>query len=295
MHAQKEWIMGKVALHKLNNSSVFRKIAMGTWATAKDPSVYGLIEIDMSKALAQVDDYQKLHNVKISPAHMVGKAVAYCMKRRPEINGMIRGKQIYLRDNVALFYQVNIPGEGKDKVKKATLAGTVLHEAENLTLAGISQELYKKAQNLREGKDLEIKRNMDMFKLIPWSLTGIYLDFVSWLIYGLNLNLSFLGVPKDPFGSIMITNIGSLGIDMAWAPLVPYSRVPLLLAVGATTNKPWVVDNKIEIRPILSIGVTFDHRMIDGVHAAQMAQEFKKCFDNPKDFLFNDNLRHDQG
>ncbi|HAZ12119.1 MAG: hypothetical protein A2X86_06285 [Bdellovibrionales bacterium GWA2_49_15] len=282
--------MGKVALRLLEDSSVFRKMAMGTWAVAKDPSVYGLLEIDLSKTVTLVEAYEKKHNVKVTPAHMVGKAVAYCMKRRPEINGMIRGKKIYLRENVSLFYQVNIPGEGKDKVKKATLSGAVIHEAENLTLAKIAQGLSRKAQDLREGKDLEIKRNMELFKFIPWRLTGLYLDFVSWLMYGLNLNLSFLGVPKDPFGSIMITNIGGLGLDIAFAPLVPYSRVPVLLAVGAITDKPWVVDGQIVIRPILPIGATFDHRLIDGIHAAQMAQDFKKCFNEPEKYLFSDDI-----
>ena len=280
--------MGKVALKLLKDPSVFRKMAMGTWEVAKDPSVYGLIEIDLTNTLASLDAYQKKHNVKITPAHLVGKAVAYCMKRRPEINGMIRGKKIYLRENVALFYQVNIPGEGKDKIKKATLSGAVLHEAENMTLAQIAGGLANKAKNLREGKDLEIKRNMELFKFIPWRLCGLYLDFVGWLMYGLNLNLSFLGVAKDPFGSIMITNIGGLGIDIAWAPLVPYSRVPVLLAVGAITDKAWVVDKKVEVRPILPIGVTFDHRLIDGIHAAQMAQDFKNCFNEPEKYLFNE-------
>jgi len=283
--------MPNVSIKLLKNTSVFRKIAMGTWKVAKDPSVYGEIKVDMTHALAHLEEYQKKHNVKITPAHLVGRAVTYCMRRRPEINGFIRGSRIYLRDNVALFYQVNIPGEGEDKIKKATLAGAVIHEAEGLNLAQLAFALSDKASRIRDGRDVELKNNMNLFKLIPWCLCGLYLDFVSWLMYGLNLNLRWLGVPQDPFGSIMITNVGSLGIDIGWAPLVAYSRVPVLLALGAVTNKPWVVADKIEIRPILSIGVTFDHRMVDGIHASQMAAEFKKCFENPLDVLFNDNLK----
>jgi pyruvate/2-oxoglutarate dehydrogenase complex dihydrolipoamide acyltransferase (E2) component len=39
------------------------------------------------------------------------------------------------------------------------------------------------------------------------------------------------------------------------------------------------------VRPILPIGVTFDHRLIDGVHAAQMSAEFKKCFAEPAKYF----------
>lgn len=39
--------MGKVDLELLDDVSPFRKVAMGTWRTAKDPSVYGIMEVDM--------------------------------------------------------------------------------------------------------------------------------------------------------------------------------------------------------------------------------------------------------
>ncbi|MDC1175108.1 2-oxo acid dehydrogenase subunit E2 [Bacteriovoracaceae bacterium] len=277
--------MRNLPLEKLKDTSPFRKIAMGTWKTAKDPSVYGVLEIDMQPVLDLVPEYEKKHGVKITPAHLVGKAVAHCMKIRPEINGLIRGNRIWLRDKVTLFYQVNIPGEGEDKIKKATLSGCTIDGAEDLSTAEISSAIKSKASNVRTGKDKEMKKNMGIFKIMPWWCAKYYLNLASFLLYGLNLNLSWLGFPRDPFGSVMITNIGSLGIDLAWAPLCPYTRVPLLLAVGATKDKPWVIDGEVKVRPIMPIAVTFDHRLIDGIHASQMAAEFKKCFANPKEML----------
>lgn len=280
--------MANLKLKALTGVSPFRKVAMGTWKTAKDPSVYGIVEIDMDPVLRLLPEYEKKYNVKISPAHLVGKAIAHCMKLRPEINGMIRWSKIYLRDSVSLFYQVNIPGNGNgdDKVKKATLSGAVVRDAENLNAGEIALELKKRADDIRTGKDKELKKNMDVFKILPWWLTGAYLNIASFLIYSLNINLSFIGVPRDPFGSVMITNIGSLGLDLAFAPLCPYTRVPLLLTVGAMKETPVVVEGKIEVRKVLPIGVTFDHRFIDGVHAAQMSAEFKKCFAEPEKYLF---------
>lgn len=283
--------MPNVLMHKPERVSSFRKISMGTWKTAKDPSVYGYLEIDMSEVYAKIEAYEKKHQVRVTPSHIVGRAVTYCMRRRPEINGMLRNHQIYLRDEVALFYQVNVPGEPGAKIEKANLAGTVIHQAESLTLAGLARALAQKSTRVKKGEDEEIKRNMNIFHYIPWRLTGLYLDFVSWLIYGLNLDLRSLGVPKDPFGSVMITNVGSIGVDVAWAPLVAYSRVPLLLTVGMVSDKPWVVNGEVVVRPVLPIGVTFDHRMIDGIHASQMAKDFKECFANPDAILFNDDIK----
>ncbi len=100
-----------------------------------------------------------------------------------------------------------------------------------------------------------------------------------------NFNLGFLGLPRDPFGSVMISNVGGMGINVAWAPLVPYSRVPLLMTLGAITDKAVVENGEVKVRPILPIGVMFDHRLIDGVHAAQMSAEFKKCFAEPAEYF----------
>jgi len=280
--------MGKIKLTPLKDTSVFRKIAMGTWKDAKDPSVYALVEIDLKPTLDLLDAYCSKHDVKISPAHLVGKALSYCMTRRPEINGMIRGSKIYLRDTVSLFYQVNIPGTGDDKIKKATLSGTTIVGAENMSTAGIAQALKNKASDIRSGKDREITKNLDAFKYMPWWFSKYYLNIASWLIYGLNIDLSFLGIPRDPFGSAMITNVGGMGIDLGWAPLCPYSRVPLLLTVGSIKERAWVVDGEVKPRPVMQIGVTFDHRLIDGIHASQMAADFKKCFSEPEKYLLND-------
>jgi pyruvate dehydrogenase E2 component (dihydrolipoamide acetyltransferase) len=282
--------MGRINLFKVKKAPLIRKMAMGTWKTAKDPSVYGFAEIDMLNAMNALDDYNKKHGVKVTPTHLVGRAITYCMQKRPEVNGLIRGSRIYLRKEVDLFFQVSIPGKGHDKRKGADLSGTVVKKAETKTLAEIAKELTGQADKMKHGDYGDLKKSMNIFKLLPWWFTGIFLDFISWLNYGLNLNLSWLGVPKDPFGSVMITNVGGLGVEVAWAPLVPYSRVPVLLTVGSIRKKPWVVDDKVEIRPIMAIGVTFDHRFVDGIHVAQMAEDFKYCFAHPEKILLNDDF-----
>jgi pyruvate dehydrogenase E2 component (dihydrolipoamide acetyltransferase) len=101
-------------------------------------------------------------------------------------------------------------------------------------------------------------------------------------MYTLNLWTPLLGSPRDPFGSCMITSIGSLGLDMAFAPLVPYSRVPLLIAVGAARETPVVRDGRLTVALISRLCVTIDHRLIDGMHAAKMAKTMLAVFANPE-------------
>ncbi|MEO5668924.1 MAG: 2-oxo acid dehydrogenase subunit E2 [Bdellovibrionota bacterium] len=277
--------MGKVIFRKNYDPPVFRKVAFGTWVTASDPSVYAQVDVDMTASLSFAEKYSAQHGVKITPTHLVARAIARCMVSRPEINGMIRRGRIYLREHVAIFFQVNMPGSGVDKVKGASLSGTTIHEAENYSVADIAKRLNKSASDIREDKDPALKQSMQMIRMLPWRLVRPFLLFTTWVIYGLNLDLAFLGFPRDPFGSVMITNIGGMGIDIAWAPLCPYTRVPLLLTIGAIKDRVVAIDGKPEVRRIMSIGVTFDHRLIDGAHAAQMSKEFKQCFEDPETYF----------
>jgi pyruvate/2-oxoglutarate dehydrogenase complex dihydrolipoamide acyltransferase (E2) component len=277
--------MGHIEMTRLDRAPVFRKIAMGSWRTPREGNVYSWIDIDMTKALKFTEEYSSKHNVKITPVHLVGMAIKRCLKERPEINGMIRGSRIYLRKKVALFFSVNIPPKEGDKTGKAILSGATIEDADDMSLSELANALQKRAEIIRDRKDAKFERNFAIIKWVPWGLMELFLDFMSWLTYGLNMNFTWLGVPKDPFGSVLITNVGSLGVEVALPPLIAYTRMPLLLSVGAVRPMAVVVDNQVVARPVMTIGVVFDHRFMDGVHGAQMSKLFKKCFDDPETYL----------
>ncbi|WII72066.1 2-oxo acid dehydrogenase subunit E2 [Bdellovibrio sp. 22V] len=272
----------KPKLRLSKGGSAFRKIAMGSWRTAGDPSVYGLLEIDMSKALAYIKEKEASTGVKITVSHLVGKAAAIAMKERPEINGMIRFNRIYLREHVDLFYQVNVPGNPNDPVGKANLTGVVVRQAENLSAVQIAQALTENSRSIKDGIESELTKSVDALKWVPWFFIRTVLNIASFLNYDLGINLTWAGMPRDAFGSIMITNIGGMGGDTAWAPLVTYTKVPILLTVGQIKQRPWVTsEGTVEARPVARIGVTFDHRFMDGVHAAALQKIFERCFEDP--------------
>jgi pyruvate dehydrogenase E2 component (dihydrolipoamide acetyltransferase) len=276
--------MGKIACKKLESAPVFRKIAFGTWRTCSEASVYSYIDLDMTNALPFMQKYSQQHDVKITPTHLVGKAMSIVLQERPEINGLIRGNRIYLRQHVDLFFSVNIPGKEGDKVGKANLAGCTICGAENMCLADLARALQAKIEHVRTS-DAGFRTTFRTMQRIPWGAMGLLLRTISWLLYGLNWNLTWLGLPKDPFGSVIISNLGSLGIEAAQAPLIPYSRVPILLTLGAIHPKAMVVDGQVLPRPVMTVGVTFDHRFMDGSHAAHMNRVFRQCFAEPEKYF----------
>src|SRR5712691_2256309 len=107
------------------------------------------------------------------------------------------------------------------------------------------------------------------------------LEIISFFSYTLNLDLRWAGIPSDPFGSIMITNVGSLGLDTAYVPLVPYARVPILLALGNVRDAPVVSDGKLVVGKTMKVNATFDHRFIDGFHASVLSRVVRDWFEHP--------------
>jgi pyruvate/2-oxoglutarate dehydrogenase complex dihydrolipoamide acyltransferase (E2) component len=267
-------------LVRKDDVSSFRKIAIGTWRTAYDPSVYGTIELRMDEAMRYLTEFRAKTGKKLTVSHMIAKAAAMVLKECPDANAIMRWNRVYLRKRIGVFFQVVMTDEGADKVD---LSGATLYDVEGMTLGQIYDEFNARVESVRARKDPALEKTRQTFLGIPYFALNAALRLISFLSYTLNLDLRRLGIPQDPFGSIMITNIGSLGLDTAYVPLVPYSRVPILIAVGAVKDAPVVEDGKIVVGKIMRVNSTFDHRFIDGFHASVMSRVLRQWIEHPYD------------
>ena len=253
-----------------------RIIALGTWGSAGDPSVYGSIDIDAVPALEYIDKLRSKTGKHVTLSHFVGKALALTIAKHPEINCILRFGRFYPRKDIDVCYLVAADDSGQD------LSGTIIREADKKSLLDYATEMEANVEAIRKKGDPAFKKMKNTMKLVPGILAGMVIRFSELFMYALNLWTPLLGTPRDPFGSILITNIGSLGLDMAFAPLVPYSRVPILISIGAVRDMPVVRDNQIVIGRMVRLTVTFDHRLVDGVQIAKMAQTMLKFFAAPE-------------
>ena len=76
-----------------------------------------------------------------------------------------------------------------------------------------------------------------------------------------------------------ITNYGHFGGWFA-TPIINYPDVAIL-GTGKISEKPWVKDNKIVIRKILPLSLTFDHRVTDGVDASKFLSKVIQYLEDP--------------
>jgi pyruvate dehydrogenase E2 component (dihydrolipoamide acetyltransferase) len=225
-----------------------------------------------------LEEFRRKTGKKLTVSHLMAKAAAMVLKETPDANSILRWNRVYLRKNIGIFFQVVMTDEGPGKVD---LSGATLYDVERMTLVEIYDEFNAKVKAVRLRQDPALEKTRGTFLKIPYLLLNTVLKIISFFSYTLNLDLRALGIPKDPFGSIMITNIGSLGLDVAYVPLVPYARVPILLAVGAVKDEPVVDDGKLAVGKVMRVNATFDHRFIDGFHAASMSKILREWIEHP--------------
>ncbi len=259
--------------------SSFRRIAIGTWKTAFDPSVYGSIALQVDEALRYRDEFRAKTGRRLTLTHMMAKAVAIVLADMPDANAILRFNRIYLRKDIGVFFQVAM----KDpETGQLDLSGKTIHSADQKDLIEIYDEFVASVEKVRAGEDKELEGTRSTFKSIPFMLLNRVISTIGFLAYTLNLDLRRLGVPRDAFGSVMVTNVGALGLEEAYVPLVPYSRVPLLIAMGAVKREPIVSEDDVIVpASILKVYATFDHRILDGSHAARMSKVLKEVWENP--------------
>jgi pyruvate dehydrogenase E2 component (dihydrolipoamide acetyltransferase) len=86
-------------------------------------------------------------------------------------------------------------------------------------------------------------------------------------------------------GTFTISNLGMYGINQFRAIINPPEGA--ILAVGAVVRKPIVIDDKdtIAVRPMISLTLSADHRVIDGVVAAKFLADLVKVIEHPEILL----------
>ncbi|WP_433522927.1 dihydrolipoamide acetyltransferase family protein [Nocardia pseudovaccinii] len=84
-------------------------------------------------------------------------------------------------------------------------------------------------------------------------------------------------------GTFTITNVGVFGVD-AGVPLVNPGEAAIL-CLGSIRKRPWVFRDELAIRWVTTIGISFDHRMVDGELAARFLATVAGLLEDPLTLL----------
>jgi hypothetical protein len=245
----------------MKNGALFRKMAPAIWGKPKDPSVYGYFELDVT-GLSE----------KTLLLPIILKATADTIKENPAMNAMVSMGRVVRRKDHSISVMVNIPGSDND------LSALHLDTSKQLSIPDLRLLVENKAHLVRKDQDPHLGGVLKLVRFLPRHILSFFISAYTSLIYDFNTRLGLRFLPLRPFGSVIISNVGSLGLSGALLPLVPMARSSLMLSVGKITQEARVIDGVIQVRDVVVMGVTFDHRIFDGSHASKMLREFKDFF-----------------
>lgn len=80
-------------------------------------------------------------------------------------------------------------------------------------------------------------------------------------------------------GTFSLTNIGVFGID-AGTPILPPGQTGIL-ALGAVRRMPWEHRGEIALRDVMTLSLSFDHRIVDGAEGAQFLKAVADVLQEP--------------
>jgi pyruvate/2-oxoglutarate dehydrogenase complex dihydrolipoamide acyltransferase (E2) component len=253
--------------------SGWRKIAGAMWGPPDDPQVYGILEFDATPVLSFIDRAREAGH-RVTPTHLVGKAVAQALHEVPDFNVRIRGSKVIPRETVDVFFITAVEG-GRE------LSGVRVDRSDEKPVTEIAEELRERATRMKEGDDQEFAKTKRTIAAMPRRLLRPSMRFSAWVSGDRNRSIKLLGVKASPFGSAMITSIGMFGIPQGFAPLARFYKMPMLVLVGEIHDKPLAVDGRVEIRPVLPLTATIDHRYADGWHISQLIKPFSAYLRDP--------------
>jgi 2-oxoglutarate dehydrogenase E2 component (dihydrolipoamide succinyltransferase) len=86
-------------------------------------------------------------------------------------------------------------------------------------------------------------------------------------------------------GTFTISNGGVFG-SMLSTPIInpPQSGI---LGMHNIIERPVAVEGKVEIRPMMYVALSYDHRIIDGKESVGFLVAVKEALENPKEFLMD--------
>lgn len=256
----------------LNNN--WRKVASTIYRKPLDSKIYGTVEVDVTELEAYIRS-KRNEGLKITMTHIFTLILGRAFRTEtPEMNAFVRRGQIVPHKNISALISVLQSNGQMGSVKIENTDILTLNE-----LTDIMSEQINKSKNGIEDRNIEKKQ---LLAKIPWPLRSWFFQVYRILFINWGLRLPFLRIHASDFGSYVISNIGTLGLDYGYGALLPSANVSLVLIMGSARKKPVVINEKIEIRKMLPLSVTLDHRVVDASHGGKLFRFVKHMVKNPQ-------------
>lgn len=253
----------------------WRVTSAAIYTTPTDSRVYGTLDIDVTRAKRFLEK-KRAAGMKITMTHLatavLARAVAFDV---PEMNCFIRRGAVVGRERLDVMVPISVGGD-------SGVTAAVIKDAHARTVSSIAEEVREKAASGRAGVESKVVQNKYLLNRIPWPFRRPAFRFLKWITVDMGLEIKALGLSAHSFGSFVVSDIGSFGLNTGMTALMPAAKIPAVIVLGKMEEKPVVRRGEIVIRTVLPFTGTFDHRIVDGMQIGKLARAIKRNFRKPE-------------
>ncbi len=251
----------------------WRKVSSALYKKPADGKIFGSVEIDVTDLEAYVNEKRK-EGLKITLTHIFTLAVGRALKNEvPQLNCYVRRGNIIHRKQIDAAVSVLLRDNEMSSVR--------VENVDQLNLTQLTEVLTDGIQQSRSGDESKTMQMKSKLARIPWPFRGWLFSLIKTLTVKWGISAPSLGLTANNFGSFVVTNIGSIGLDSGFPALFPASNVAFVFVMGGVSKKPVVINDEIVIRRMITLSSAMDHRVVDAIHGGKLFKYIKQVVRDP--------------
>lgn len=252
----------------------YRRIMWFMMRTGNESVVFWDFNVRAEKLLEYLEVAKG--TVGAQPTHALVGAIAIALNGHPAMNRFVSGKRMYQRKGRWVSFVM----KRKRMDETSGLAVVKLEIPDEWTFADLCSTINGQIGHQRSGAQTFTDKEIGWFNLLPrpvfslvfWAanVANHYNVLPPWFIDG------------DPMhASVIISNVGSMGMDPGYHHLYEWGNCPIVLMVGQVNDVPVPNGDQVEWTKQMTIRVTYDERVNDGLSAFRGVESIKRILEDP--------------
>ena len=222
--------------------------------------VHGLIEVDITDSRRTLRELEVRIGEKPSFTAFIVNCIGAAVDSNKHVHAYMdwRKRLVIFEDvNINVFIEVEMEG------KKVPMPH-ILKAVNKKSYLDVHREI--RTTQTQPHRSTE-SRFMRIFLLLPAFIRRAFY----WLVKRFPVQF------RSYSSSVHVTALGMFFDGPGWGITMP--NFPLTIALGGISEKPGVIEKRIEIREYLNITLSFDHDIIDGAPAARFTNQLKELIE----------------
>lgn len=210
--------------------------------------------------------------------HIIIAAILKTIVLRPHLNRFVSAPNIYQRNELsaAFIVKTSLSDDAEE-----SLAYIRAEESDNLD--SIRKKIYDKVSDCRATTEKDGSEHvMNIVSMFP----GVIRKFIGFVVRTLDhrgLVPSSIIADDPHYASVFISQLGSIGLGVAYHHLTDWGTNSLFLTVGERKMSPFYdIKGNITMKSSIELGFTVDERISDGFYFAKSIRLMKKLLEHPE-------------